>query len=834
MNDTQLGKRRFDNDDNSHSTSHTDTNSGDCMQSYVDDDLDFLIAASLQDSTPTPPSPPSDTSINNTTPAVVMAVEPPPPPPPPLKQSRCDALLASAASAAQKTMHVNISLTGDARMEVKLRCEPYDRDTLRSFHSFLSTLDYLRPFSRETDSNNIKKKGNTTSGANASYEMDLHKYVDLGGQSIIGFDLQRRFPGSMIRVHGVSSEANERLRWCHAPGATEKQAQQLNAAKAEMQRCLPNTILSVLKPYQEYGIAFAIAHRCRMMFADDMGLGKTLQSIAVCEYVLNSTANTLTGAVTKRILILCPSSLRIQWAREFARWVPLRFGADASMPMEQGAPVAECKKSNSAKAENKSRAYHEGRISIIFKSADVELANNAIVVISTYDLAAKFSEKFLASFHMFVADESHSIKNREAKRTIHLLPAMQRAQYVLTLSGTPMLGRPIDMYTQIRATRPDLFRDFHFYGQHFCGARLISVGGGGFRGGHGRGGGRGASRGGWGGGGDKKVWDYSGSTHEAELYYILSTDVMLRRLKRDVLKELPAIEREIIYIAPTRALPAKLLHAEAPEKRKWLEKQKRNQKQYEEQLEHVQKLAVVHGIGSNSLAAAEDALQRIADDSILNWYNELSPIKLPAVLSYVEENLFFYGCINDKEANAEEEEEEESKKIKTKTKTKNETEERWMPKTIILAHHASMLNGLQAYFEEKFPGQKIARIDGSTSGEARAVAVDQFQQEDSCRVILLSITAAGVGLTLTAASLALFVELHWTAAYLTQAEARCHRIGQLGTVTARYLLLEDSFELDLWKLVERKLDTTSSILDNETEKRGMQARIVGSTTSYSL
>jgi SWI/SNF-related matrix-associated actin-dependent regulator of chromatin subfamily A-like protein 1 len=69
------------------------------------------------------------------------------------------------------------------------------------------------------------------------------------------------------------------------------------------------------------------------------------------------------------------------------------------------------------------------------------------------------------------------------------------------------------------------------------------------------------------------------------------------------------------------------------------------------------------------------------------------------------------------------------------------------------------------------------RIDGHTKAETRHEYVTKFQNEKSCKVALLSITAACLGLTLTAASTVVFAEVHWTPALMQQAEDRTHRIG---------------------------------------------------------
>ena len=63
-----------------------------------------------------------------------------------------------------------------------------------------------------------------------------------------------------------------------------------------------------------------------------------------------------------------------------------------------------------------------------------------------------------------------------------------------------------------------------------------------------------------------------------------------------------------------------------------------------------------------------------------------------------------------------------------------------------------------------------------------------FQSNPQIRVGLLSMTAAGVGLTLTAASTVIFAELHWTPGVLAQAEDRTHRIGQVNSVHIIYCI----------------------------------------------
>ena len=107
------------------------------------------------------------------------------------------------------------------------------------------------------------------------------------------------------------------------------------------------------------------------------------------------------------------------------------------------------------------------------------------------------------------------------------------------------------------------------------------------------------------------------------------------------------------------------------------------------------------------------------------------------------------------------------------------------------------------------------RLDGSTSAVERQRGVDWFQSDASCKVALLSITAGGTGITLTASSTVVFAELTFTPALLLQAEDRVHRIGQPNAVNIHYLLGRHSLDDLLWPLLVRKMAVVGSSLDGE-------------------
>ena len=84
---------------------------------------------------------------------------------------------------------------------------------------------------------------------------------------------------------------------------------------------------------------------------------------------------------------------------------------------------------------------------------------------------------------------------------------------------------------------------------------------------------------------------------------------------------------------------------------------------------------------------------------------------------------------------------------------------------------------------------------------------------------VLSILAAGVGLTLTASSIVVFAELYWNPGHLYQAEARCHRIGQESHVSVYYLIAKDTIDEMIWDMVNRKVRVLGGALDRDANDK---------------
>ena len=117
--------------------------------------------------------------------------------------------------------------------------------------------------------------------------------------------------------------------------------------------------------------------------------------------------------------------------------------------------------------------------------------------------------------------------------------------------------------------------------------------------------------------------------------------------------------------------------------------------------------------------------------------------------------------------------------------------------------------------KERFPG--AVTVTGRDSAADKQAAVDAFQNNPDVQLIICSIKAAGVGLTLTAASDVAFVELPWTFADCCQCEDRAHRIGQKDNVTCYYLLGQETIDSTIYSLIHRKKSIAAEIMGSEDD-----------------
>lgn len=126
-------------------------------------------------------------------------------------------------------------------------------------------------------------------------------------------------------------------------------------------------------------------------------------------------------------------------------------------------------------------------------------------------------------------------------------------------------------------------------------------------------------------------------------------------------------------------------------------------------------------------------------------------------------------------------------------------------KVIVFTAHKSIASKIKKSFPD------AVTVTGSDSPEQKQKSVDSFQNDTECKVIIVNIQSGGVGITLTAASDVLFVEMPWTSADCDQCECRAHRNGQKNVVTCVYLLGKNTFDERMYDLIQKERSTSSII-----------------------
>uniref|UniRef100_A0A8C5L1I1 DNA annealing helicase and endonuclease ZRANB3 n=1 Tax=Jaculus jaculus TaxID=51337 RepID=A0A8C5L1I1_JACJA len=451
---------------------------------------------------------------------------------------------------------------------------------------------------------------------------------------------------------------------------------------------LPDRLGAKLLPFQKDGIIFALRRHGRCMVADEvstMGLGKTIQAIAVAYFYREEWP----------LLIVVPSSLRYPWTEEIEKWIPEIEPED---------------------------------INVIQSKTDIGRISTSRVTILSYGLLTTDAETLVdalnsQNFQVVIVDESHYIKSRTAARSRILLPMVQKARRAILLTGTPALGRPEELFMQIEALFPQKFGTWTDYAKRYCNAHIRYFG-------------------------KRTQWDCRGASNLNELHQLLS-DIMIRRLKTEVLTQLPPkIRQRIPFDLPSAAA-----------------------KELNTSFEEWQKL----------MRAPNSSTTNTVMELITRMFKQTAIAKAGAVKDYIKMML------------------------------QNDS-----LKFLVFAHHLTMLQACtEAVIENK---TRYIRIDGSVPSSERIHLVNQFQKDPDTRVAILSIQAAGQGLTFTAASHVVFAELYWDPGHIKQAEDRAHRIGQCSSVNIHYLIANGTLDTLMWGMLNRKAQVTGSTLNGRKEK----------------
>lgn len=246
---------------------------------------------------------------------------------------------------------------------------------------------------------------------------------------------------------------------------------------------------------------------------------------------------------------------------------------------------------------------------------------------------------------------------------------------------------------------------------------------------------------------------------------------MIRRLKKDVLKDLPPKTRKVVEIqSDDEAREALAAEHDA----------------FDQDQDNELQAKIELALAGENEAAYKDAVGQLAqriksrseDLFTLRKNTAIAKARMPAVMEMLEDAA--------------------------------ETSE----KLIIFIHHKEVGRLIAARFPQS------VMIVGDTPTDERDRNASRFQKDPTCNVIIGSIGAMGVGLTLTAASHVIMFELDWVPGNVTQCEDRAHRIGQRDNVLVEHYVLESSLDADMAKRIVTKQDLIDKAIDKNPELSG--------------
>jgi SWI/SNF-related matrix-associated actin-dependent regulator 1 of chromatin subfamily A len=237
-----------------------------------------------------------------------------------------------------------------------------------------------------------------------------------------------------------------------------------------------NTVKDVIISYEKYSKRPPLSHQKeavqklvenkKFILADDMGLGKTTSTIIAA-----------LEAGAKKVLIICPATLKINWKREIENYT------DRSVYIAEG--------------KNFSTEH------------DFVIINYDIIK-NFHDPKKKDESQILTSnFDLVIIDEAHYIKNAQAQRTKLINDLVKKVDRLWLLTGTPMTSRPIDYYNLLSLIDSPVAKNWMAYVIRYCQGYQFKVG-------------------------PRKVWNVMGASNLEELRDRTS-GLTLRRLKEDVL-----------------------------------------------------------------------------------------------------------------------------------------------------------------------------------------------------------------------------------------------------------------------------------------------------------
>ena len=467
---------------------------------------------------------------------------------------------------------------------------------------------------------------------------------------------------------------------------------------------VPAVLEKTLREYQKIGYTWMrtlARYHFGGILADDMGLGKTLQVIALLTaFYQEKTEQKAAGnegsgsELPLPSLIVCPASLVYNWGQEFARFSPeIRVLLIAGTAKERQEQLEE--------------------------QMRMEASEGAQVIITSYDLLKRDRAAYLGrTFEYEIIDEAQVIKNAKTQGAKAVKEISANARFALT--GTPVENRLSELWSIFDFLMPGFLYGYRKFRERY---ELPIV----------------------------KNQDPEALTALRRM----TGPFVLRRLKKDVLRELPGKEERIVYSAAS-GRQQKLYTASA--------------------LKLKEALAGGAWSGNGKLEVLSQLmrLRQICCDPALCFED------------YTGESAKLETCVS---------------LIASASAAGH--------KILLFSQFASMLERIRERLLQE--GISSHLLVGATPKEERSRMVQAFAS-DEVPVFLISLKAGGTGLNLTAADIVIHYDPWWNVAAQNQATDRAYRIGQEKPVTVYKLILKDTIEENLLKLQNAKLALAAQVV----------------------
>jgi SWI/SNF-related matrix-associated actin-dependent regulator 1 of chromatin subfamily A len=463
----------------------------------------------------------------------------------------------------------------------------------------------------------------------------------------------------------------------------------------------------VLRPYQITGVKFIDALKGRAIIADEMRLGKTIQAVAWLQ---------LRKAIALPALVVCPNTIKINWEREFKKNTDIRtqiitgtqdqrIWAEAVIInydiLANTSPCTVCEGKKKLTDGRKCRKCNGTGVEVNLRA---DLAN--------------------IPWKTVILDEAQKLSNHNTQRTKACKQAIKTARHMIPLSGTPIEKRPSQFFTLLNLLDEVNFNSWHRYMTEYAGAKLTR----------------------WG-------WDISGSTNTEKLHQVLKR-IMLRRLKRDVLPDLPEKNKTVVPIDITN----REVYTKADcDFTNWVRTQ--------------------YG------TARADKAERAKAITKVNYLKQLTTKgKLAACVQWIEDTL-------------------ES-----------------VDKIVVFASYQdtvkTLLKELKKYNPVAIYGATTLKQRQEAVDAFQKPLSDKAPPGSECRVLVGNIKAAGLGIELSASHNFVFVEYEWNPTDHDQAEERGLSAAQQSKeYNVWYLVGADTIEEDIIELMDRKRQVLDAVLD---------------------